>query len=323
MNQLDVGMWAQQAEYVITKNPKQFDFAVAYAHPGATIIDGVALTHFLFGLPYSQAIIYFLSFADALIIAFMVVLCYQITPKTWWWMGTLALFTVNYMNDFATPTTAVSSLLVALLLLVTLRFRFWWWAIVAGLALATRVDIGLFIVGLGLYLSTRLSLQKVVLLAFGVFFVFCLVNPYMWYMPVQHLKDLLYKMTWHYTEFTPSFLSIYEVVLVSGLAIVSLFLAGGIIWQKKQVKLLIPLALFLSLIFVTVIGIGVIVTSSYQASRYLTPYVSIWELLLPLFLFTLAKQTRHYRIVCIITTIFIAVSQTYLSIIDSNLMLGV
>jgi len=139
MNQLDVGMWAEQAEYVVTKNPKQFDFAVAYGHPGATIIDGTILTHFLFGLPYSQAIVYFISFFNALIISFIVISTYQISPKSLWWLGTLAFFNVNYMNNFATPTTASSSLLVTLLLLISVRFQYWWWVIVAGLVLATRI----------------------------------------------------------------------------------------------------------------------------------------------------------------------------------------
>lgn len=318
MNSLDVAMWAEQTEFVVTDNSKQYDFAVAYAHPGALIIDGVALIHFLFGVPYSQAIIYFLSFVNALIVSLMVVLTFKITPKIWWWMGTLALFSFNYMNNFATPTTVVSSLLVTLLLLLTLRFQFWQWMIIAGLAMATRVDTGLIVIGLGLYLFTRLSLQKMILLSIGVFFVFCLVNPYMWYMPVQHVKDLVYKMTWHYAEFTPSFMSVYEVIKISGLAIISIFLAVGSLLARKRVLLPVPKPLLVTMGVMTIVGVGTVLTSSYQALRYLTPYVFMWELLLPLFFFTLAKQTKYYKIISIFFIIFIAVSQTYLSIIDSN-----
>jgi len=82
--------------------------------------------------------------------------------------------------------------LVTLLLLISVRFQYWWWVIVAGLVLATRIDTGILgIAGFGLFLFTRLSIRKLCFLFLGAFLVFCIVNPYMWYMPMQHLKDLI------------------------------------------------------------------------------------------------------------------------------------
>jgi len=135
---------------------------------------------------------------------------------------------------------------------------------------------------------------------------------------MQHLKDLVYKITWHYSGFTPSYLSISDILKLSGMTVLSIFLVGGFLFIKPKIFISISQSLINCLGIITVIGIGIITTSDYQSPRYLTPIIFMWELLLPLFIFTLAKQTKHYKIISIFFIIFIAVSQTYLSIIDSK-----
>lgn len=301
---LDGQMWADQAMYVQTNDPRQFNFRTAYGHPGATVIDGVILIHTLSGLPYSISITIFLTFIDALLIAAICTLCFKLKSKTWWWLGALIMFSSNVLFISATPPSAVVSLLIVLLGLISLYIYQQdknqsgivdtIWAVVAGLAIATRADIGsITALAFLIFLKLKLSWEKILTLGLGTGVTFAIVDSYMWYMPVQHLKDLIYKMTFHYADYTATHLALPELVQISDIALISILLAIGFVLLKKRVKFPLPTAFAVTCGILTAICTTIFLTARSQAPRYFMPLIFIWELMLPLLVFTLFPKVKQ------------------------------
>ncbi len=321
----DIDMWASQAVYVGTQDSRQFDFTKAYAHPGATIIDGVLIVNRISGLSPVKSLIIFLSVFNSIVISLISFYCYINSKKTLWWAGALATFSLNNLFAVCTPPTAVSALLTVLLLLVSLyvyRQRFikikhlLMWTVVAGFNIATRVDVGIFFaIAFIILIKPKISLKTIIYLLTGVALIFIIINPYMWYMPLQHIKDLGYKILYHYYYLTPRQISISEIFFASKFAFISILLALSFIFIKKHVAFPLPNPLITLLGAVTFIALFVILRSGYQSIRYLIPFIFIWELLFPLFLLTLVTKGVFNRNILSVSIIaLIAGSQILLSV---------
>jgi len=330
---LDEGFWSDQARFVEAGSPEQYNPAHAYGHPGGPIILGTIAVHHVAKAAYETALPVFLTIFNGMVIAAITTLCRRLRPDSLWWLPVLGTLSFDKLYAVSTPTSAVAGPLLVLLTLLTLRIveqgaasrrGSAGWSVVAGLAVATRFDIGaittlfLFVV-----LATTLRWRKLIGMAVAAFAVFAVCDPYMWYMPVRHVGDLLGKAALHHQTFTPNRLDPGEVVSLSaqaflGLAFTLLTQTVPGVTRKK-----LPAVFVWALIALTVALYAVFLSASYQAVRYFIPIVFIWQSILPLQLFELVEglpfpslrtesaRTRARRLCAAVVTLLLVGSQVY------------
>jgi len=295
---LDQGMWASQASFMQTGDARQFDLGMAYGHPGGPVIIGTTLIHKVFGYSYLDSLNTFLIVFCGLIIAITCTICYLLKKDLYWILIVLVILSLSRLYDSLTPPSGVAALLFVLLSIVTLyiytkkdtknNLLLFSWAVVAGLATATRVDmgtIGLFV--FVLLLKQILSWKQISAMILVAFVTFCVSDPYMWYMPIQHIGDLLYKITYHYADYTPIHMSFSTVIISSCFAFVSIFLALALSFLKKEIEHPLPLRYLYTVLVMTVYLYAVFLTAHYQAIRYFVPLIFIWEVFLPIYIFSI------------------------------------
>jgi hypothetical protein len=300
---LDEAFWSDQARYVEAGSPEQFNAAHAYGHPGGPVILGTIVVHHLAGISYETALPVFLTLFNSVVIAAIAAVCQRLRPDSLWWLPVLGTLSVDKLYAVSTPTSAVVGPLLVLLTLVTLRITLgileqknvsWrWragWSLVAGLAVATRFDIGsittacLFAVLMGA-MGTTPSWRQLAGMAAAACAVFVICDPYMWHMPVQHVSDLLGKAALHHQTFARNRLDLGEVASLSSLAFLGLAFTlleqavPGAAWKK------LPAVFVWALLALTVALYGIFLSARYQAVRYFIPIVFIWQAVLPLQLF--------------------------------------
>ncbi len=290
---IDVTMWSSQAQYVVENNPKQFITAWAYGHPGAPIIIGTIATHWTLHLSYDDSLIVFLSLFNGLTIAVICGLCFLLSKNTLWWLAVLIPLSSSYLYGYSTPPSAVASLLIVLLCLFTLYIckvqKTSWkqgalWGFVAGLAIATRADIG-GISFLFFLIPTvkKIGLKNVITATLTSIMTFIIVDPYMWYMPVQHIKDIIGKIFYHYAEFAPQHIPLDLLTTISLLTIISITVSILLFYKKRDLFPL-PISFYRTILIMSFFLYVTFLTSHYQAARYFMPVIFIWETLLPLFI---------------------------------------
>jgi hypothetical protein len=298
---VDLGMWAHQAQYVQTGDQREFNALWAYGHPGGPVIDGTIAIHNIFKISYDNSIVIFLTVFNALISAFICLLCYFLDKDHFWWISILGVLGLDMLYEVSTPPSAVASLLVVLLCLLTLFLyknkekinvkTLTVWSLVGGLAVATRADIGsVSVFVFALLLIQTVGWKKIFYTLLGSFTFFCFFDPFMWFMPIQHIRDLLSKVIYHYAEFSPVHMTTLSVVSISSFAIVSIFLSVVLIFMRKKIQSIAPPAFVLTLIAMTVALYAVFLSANYKAPRYFMPIIFIWEIFLPSFIFSLVSN---------------------------------
>jgi len=342
---LDEAFWADQARYVEAGSPEQFNAAHAYGHPGGPVILGTIAVHHLAGISYETALPVFLTLFNSIVIATIATLCRGLRPDSLWWLPVVGTLSVDKLYAVSTPTSALVGPLLVLLTLLTLRITLgileqekvsWrWlagWSLVAGLAVATRFDIGsittlcLFAVLMSGF-GTTLRWRQLAGMAMAAFAVFVACDPYMWYMPVQHVGDLLGKAALHHQTFARNQLDLGEVASLSSLAFLGLaftllaqVVPGGV--RKK-----LPTVFVWALLALTVALYGIFLSASYQAVRYFIPIVFIWQAFLPLQLFDLIAGLRFQslrteaargraRVICAAVVVLLLVGSQIFFLLD-------
>ena len=307
---LDEAFWSDQARYVEAGSPEQYNPAHAYGHPGGPVILGTIAVHHLAGISYEMALPVFLTLFNSTVIATIAMLCRRLRPDSLWWLPVLGTLSVDKLYAVSTPTSAVVGPLLVLLTLVTLRIveqesvSWRWlagWSLVAGLAVATRFDIGsittlfLFAV-LTSVLGTTSRWRQLAGMAVAAFAAFVACDPYMWYMPVHHVGDLMGRLILNYRHSTPASipatLEPMHVVSFSALAFVGMMLSICGETKVLPYRRTIPRQLVLALVPLTVLLYGVYLSARCPAVRYFIPIVFIWQAFLPLQLFDLIAGLR-------------------------------
>jgi hypothetical protein len=297
---IDGTMWANQARYVATNNPEQFNAATAYGHPGGPLILGTIATQKLTGTSYHTSLLLFLTLISSILIAATCIISFALRRNWWWTITLLGILSLHRLFNEATPPSALVSLLGVLLLFVT-----WYiyerpqssrlpilllWSVVAGAAVATRLDTGSLVTLMCAGILVRaLSFKKVLALLVGAFVVFAALDPFMWFMPVQHIVDILDKAIYHYAEFDPIIMKPAAIFDISLLALVSVVFAIYYRIQRRHAEP-VPRPVIYALLIFTVVMYSIILTSQIQTARYFQPIIMLWESLLPLFLFSLVPQ---------------------------------
>lgn len=294
----DESMWTSQAQYVNDNDERQYNASEAYGHPGGPIILETIAIHQLLGVSYNDALNIYLVISNSLIIAFICVLCYMIKPKHLWWISVLSTLSINRLWQYTTPPSASVSMFVLLLTTLTLYMykkndvrlkTLLMFGFISGLTIATRVDIGVFMtMGMLIILWPKINIKEILsTLAISeiTFFIF---DPFMHYMPGQHITDLIHKMIYHYAEFIPNTMSFNTIIDISWIALAS-FLCALYFLFKKEANLY-PRKFILGIISLSIILYTIFLTSHYKAERYFIPIILVWEVLLPLYLFTLIPK---------------------------------
>jgi hypothetical protein len=168
------------------------------------------------------------------------------------------------------------------------------WALVAGAAVATRTSIGGFMSAAYLaYLLPRIGWRRagaLIAVAIGAFVV---LDPFMWFMPLQHIKDLVYKAVYHYEDYALSGrLGVSTIVSFSLLAGVSAFFAALPLFAPRRFALALPRAFVGTLLAATGVLYVIFMSSHAEMVRYFLPITLTWEALFPLAVFPVVDRLR-------------------------------
>lgn len=300
---VDAVFWTKQASDVATGNPDQYNPTFAYGHPGGPVIEGTIATYIITGLPYNKSLLTFLGLFYGLLIALIASLCFALKKHALWWIPVLGVLSFDRLYLDATPPSALVSLILLLLFLLTLwiyeKKQIGWksltvWSLLAGMAVATRADIGsLTTVFLSTLLLSKIPWKLWLKVMVGTFASFIIFDPYMWYMPIQHMSDLMSKMLFHYDEFVPMPLRFGVIANISSLSFMSIVFAFIFIWNKKKWNVeLLPNRFVYTMLAETVLLYTIFLTSRYQAVRYYMPILFIWQALLPMYILSIIPKLR-------------------------------
>lgn len=293
----DAQIWGEQPHHMLAGDPEQFNAAAAYGHPGGPIIYGAYLASFATGAAPSASLLIALTVLASAAIALIALISYRLWGR-WQWSALLTvLFAAHPLYTQATPPSALAALLaVSLVLLAIIAYRepslrlMLLWGALAGLLVSTRADIGgALALVLGLALLGAAGARKLALAALAAFAVFVAFDPFTWFMPVQHVHDLVFKAYYHYALIPENPLPLLQALMIGVFALVSIVL-GSVAAGTRRLP--VPLPIFLALLGLTFVLVPVLLTAQYQAPRYFMPLVFIWEALLLAFVAALAEK-RH------------------------------
>lgn len=294
----DIGLWASQADYFLNSDSRQFDFLGAYGHPGGPIIIGTAFINVLSGFSYELSLLILMLVFTGLLISISCVICFYILRSHFIWIIVLLILSINPLYEYSTPPSNLASLLSVLLCLFTILLSrkeleidnryIVLWSVISGFLISTRLDVGLLI-SLVLLISfyKKINIDKFFLLILTITISFVILNPYMWYMPVDHIGDILYKIIYHYEFFEEVRLGFDYVISFSSIAIVGLMMSFWVIYLKMD---FLPKKLIIALTILTFFLYLVFLSSRYQASRYFLPIILIWEVFLPMSFFVIMEK---------------------------------
>lgn len=300
---LDLGMWSNQAFYVDTGNPDQFNAKWAYGHPGGPIILSMIFAHKVFDWPYSKdSMVFLMAILNSILIASISTFCFLFRRNSLWWVAVFGTLSIHRMFFNTTPPTGLVSFLLLFLCLITLYISenkekiripiLLLWSLLVGLSIATRADIGFIIATFCSFVIWRyVGWKPLFLLLVNAFFIFCMFDPFMWFMPVQHVRDLLAKIVYHYADFRVKHMWFLEVINISLLSLFGMLSFVFSFFYKKGKYLPIPAFFGWFLLATTSILYYIFMTANYQVSRYYTPLIFIWETLLSLFLFSMIEKS--------------------------------
>jgi hypothetical protein len=291
----DGEMWAYQIRYFLTNDPYGFDlFHAGYGHPGTTLMGLGSLFHILFGLSYSTALTLSVTLLIATVTAACAALCYLLQPQSLWWFTTGFILTLSRLYVTATPPSAVVMPFITLVVLalcwllkqnisVSIPLIFLW-GIILGLSAATRLDITLLVgIPLIILFCYGSGMRVLVPVITGGVISFILSDPYLWFMPVQHVIDLWSKFTVHYSSY-PMSRSLPWFEWVQGVPLAVIAIAWFLfLHHRRRLSSLIPTQVLFVFLWISLLAVMILVSSKFQAIRYLFPLIIVWEVFLPLF----------------------------------------
>ncbi len=327
----DSSMWGSQAQYVLNGDHREFDYLQAYGHPGGTIIEGSVIIHKLFDINYEKSVLLFVAFLCSIFIAGICLLCILLNKNKLWFISVFPFLVFNWKYVYGTPPSVISSILVTFLCLLTLyiyeekaesqNIPIVLWVVTAGLSIATRADIGVFSFFVFIFLlSRKLNWKKIGLICLGSFAAFSIFDPFMWFMPIQHIKDLIFKLVYHYAEFNQTHINLFNLITVSSFVFISIIISAFFLIPKKENNLSpIPILFLWTLIIMTFCLYFIFLSSRYQAERYFLPIIFIWEVFFPLLFFSLLDKFDSKYIVLFKILIIILLFVYNIDLVGNNI----
>jgi len=157
---------------------------------------------------------------------------------------------------------------------------------VGGLAIANRFDIslltGALMIPLLIYILRPHQLAVVISAATITFSV---SDPYLWFLPWDHIQAFITKASYHYQDYAPLPFSPNTLLLASAFALISIFLT--IISFAARLPLPLPRKYIAYVLGVTSSITLILLNASYHVAWYFLPLIFFWETVLPLTLLQL------------------------------------
>lgn len=259
-----------------------------YGYPATTILGASYVLGFI-DISAQQAFAGIMAIGISIPVAFSVLLCFLLRPNTPWYIGAGALLIPSQAYYNSTPPSAIIIAMSTFLLLYALFIyerekndigTSVLFGIAAGIAMATRIDISLFVLCFSciFLLSTFKKYIFVVLLSSAIIFVLC--NPYMLAFPVQHVSDIVHKITYHTDLGRDSIFPYRKILLTIPLSSMG-FIASALllVFQNKHVSSVPRQFLAVAITLCTCILVGLVYFSSYYPAWYFYPVLQIFEVL--------------------------------------------
>lgn len=277
-----------------------------YGYPATTILGASSLLQ-MFGIPAPQAFAGIMTLGISIPVVYSVLLCFLLRPKILWYIGVGAVLIPSQAYYNATPPSAIVTALCTFLILYALfiyerkkndALTSALFGSGFGIALATRIDISLVVLFfLCVFLLTTLKKHIITVLIFAVG-IFALCNPYMQAFPVQHIVDIVHKITYHADILRSPIFPYRKILLTIPLCsmgfVVSVLL---LIFPNRYIQSVPRTFLALCIALAGTIIAGLVMFSAYYPAWYFFPVLQIFEVLFALCLVdALAVIRRKYLI---------------------------
>jgi hypothetical protein len=126
--------------------------------------------------------------------------------------------------------------------------------------------------------------RKVVLpLLAGAGISFFIADPFLWFIPIQHIADLLRKFTMHYSQSLLLKMELPFFVDAIWLSAVS-FVWAFVLLRQQRLAQIMPIPIIIVFSSISILALVGVFSSKFQATRYLFPLIIVWEVFLPLFI---------------------------------------
>jgi hypothetical protein len=284
-------LWTDEVRYFVTHDDRQYDFNGAYGNPGTPMLELGSILNRL-GVSYENSVILSVNIFVAVAAAGCSVICFVLRPDSLWWLAAACTLLLNRSYPMATPPTMVAIPVITFIVLASCWFLnerevpapkfFLGWGAAVGFALATRYEIALFVgVPFSLLIAYRRGWKTLLPMIAGMIFAFILANPYMWYMPVRYLGDLVRRFTINYMDYPKTPLFTFFFVNTAWLAGLSMIWCVALL-VKKRLPGVLPSPAIILLTAIS-LALPVIVSFSHnKAARYFFPLTVTWEVIFSL-----------------------------------------
>lgn len=293
----DMSLWVPAAEIVGQGSLPGADNPV-YGYPATTFMIPAGYLVRL-GVSPETAVSMTMAALIAFLAATLALVSFRLFPTSPWWMTVASLSGFNLIYTNATPPSALVTLLIPLLCLLTLlayRQPERWTPYVllgvfGGFSLATRWDItAVTLAGLLVMVVFR-SPGKAVVSGALALISFVGLDPYFYTGPLEHVSTTLLKMEHHYRK--PMWNGIAMSLMKStALGFIGFFFAAVLLVLRKSPLERLYTAWILGL---TLLVTGFLLSSAYHPDWYFYPFLMVWELFLPLFLLALLKDPLPFN----------------------------
>jgi len=291
---VDQEIWVRGADYLYHHNP-QLLTEPTYGYPGTSLLEGAYIGRVLFSLSPKQALFFSIAALDALAIAGIAVVCRLLQPNSLWWFVAAGMMTCSRFTALATPPSIVVSFVVPLIFLLA------WYAVstqirskrmaflvgaVLGVSFATRFDISIAASGMLFVFLWRNQYRWSFFLygLLGVAASFFVLDPYLWFMPVRHITDMIYKIFFFYdsSTFPQDNIPLGFLIFRDPFATAGVVLMVTLLWFKTYFdtveRRVVETILLLSAAVITVIT-----HAKYQTVWYFFPLMNLWIIFLARF----------------------------------------
>lgn len=296
---LDVHPWSHLVTSLAKWDDGVFnEFTQGY--PNTPVLMLAVTAYRLFGIPAEAAFAGALAVIIATLAALTGMICYYLRPNILWWVAAPLMLSFNSLLPSATPPTAVVAValvplaLFALLLLENKyhslpRRQALLFGALFGFCVASRFDFALAI-GLPLVvaIASRRGWHMIGWIVLSTLVSFLVLDPFMWFMPAQHLTAMVHKLSYHALHYTDGKRLAYAALpqyIAFGLFGVALAVCSAIVPKLRVVS-----RLFLGVMFAVTFGLTIgLSLSAYQPIWYTLPSVVFWEIMAPLFILNFAR----------------------------------
>ena len=296
----DEGWWSTDAAKVAAGTPLT-PADVTYVHPGTTILYPMAGLIYEGTNPKTAVRLVMAAFA-AICIAIAAAVAYRLRPRSLWWLATALILIPDLRLLHGTPPSTAASLLAIVFVLLLLyagavrHLRTYppmvYLGICSGLLLATRVDTGAFFLITGFPFLVYLFRQRVVVLLLTAGLVFFAADPYIWTSPFAYLESIPKQI--FSNKALVGIPVLIPFLLTFPFAILSIFVSfvavGTQLLRPANGGMRIPPGPYVWFLGATALFTALLAPLPFHPIRYFMPFYLTWDILLPLWILTLAHQ---------------------------------